>query len=170
MNPSADISTADIASLLTTNSTLVRLGPYEITDDPRRIDVGVVHAFLSGESYWRQGISVAEVARSVRMSLPLSAHLASSSPTLVGFVRVVTDTVTHAWLDDLFVLRAHRRRGIAGALLEAALTHPAVAGAAMQLLLTADAHALYERHGFRAFPDPRALMVRRPGPGRGRPA
>jgi hypothetical protein len=30
----------------------------------------------------------------------------------------------------------------------------------MQLLLTADAHALYARHGFTVFPDPHALMGR----------
>ncbi len=102
------------------------------------------------------------MATSVRMSLPLSVHLATSTPTMVAFARVVTDTVTHAWLDDLFVLREHRGRGVAGALVDAALTHPAVAGASMQLLLTADAHALYARHGFRALPEPRALMARHP--------
>ncbi len=81
---------------------------------------------------------------------------------MVAFARVVTDTVTPAWLDDVFVLREHRRRGIAGALVETALTHPAVVDAALQLLLTADAHALYARHGFEPFPDPRALMARHP--------
>ena len=151
----------DVASLLTTGSTLAWFGPYEITDDPDRVDLDVVHAFLSRESYWRSGISRERVAASVRMSLPLSVHVSTSTPTMVAFARVVTDTVTHAWLDDVFVLREHRRRGIAGALVEAALAHPAVAGATMQLLLTADAHALYARSGFEPFPQPRALMVRR---------
>jgi GNAT superfamily N-acetyltransferase len=151
----------DVASLLTTASTLRRFGPYEITDDPDRVDVDVVHAFLSRESYWRAGVSREEVARSIRMSLPISVHLASATPTMVAFARVVTDTVTHAWLDDVFVLREHRRRGIAGALVESALAHPAVVGAALQLLLTADARALYARYGFEPFPDPGALMARR---------
>lgn len=152
----------DVAALLTTASTLRRYGPYEITDDPARVDLDVVHAFLSRDSYWRRGVSRERVATSVRMSLPLSVHLATSTPAMVGFARVVTDTVTHAWLDDLFVLREHRGRGVAGALVDAALTHPAVADASLQLLLTADAHALYARHGFQAFPDPRALMARHP--------
>ena len=155
----------DIASLLTTSSTLAHVGPYEITDDPRRIDLDLVHAFLSRESYWRRGVSRDDVETSVRWSLPLSVHLATSTPTMVAFARVVTDTVTHAWLDDVFVLREHRGRGIGGALVEAALGHPAVAGAAMHLLLTADAHGLYARHGFRPFPDPHALMVRHPASG-----
>ncbi|MEX5720777.1 GNAT family N-acetyltransferase [Geodermatophilus maliterrae] len=155
-------SPVDVAALLTTASTLRRLGAYEITDDPGRVDVDVAHAFLSGESYWRRGVSRERVARSVRTSLPLSVHLATATPTMVAFARVVTDTVTHAWLDDLFVLREHRRRGLAGALVEAALAHPAVADASLQLLLTADAHALYARHGFQPFPDPGALMARHP--------
>ena len=121
----------DLASLLTTASTLQRFGAYEITDDPDRVDLDVVHAFLSGQSYWRRGVSRERVARSIRMSLPLSVHLATATPTLVAFARVVTDTVTQAWLDDVFVLRDHRRRGIAGALVEAALAHPAVADAAL---------------------------------------
>jgi GNAT superfamily N-acetyltransferase len=155
----------DVASLLTTRSTLAWIGPYEITDDPDRVDVDVVHAFLSRESYWRTGITRERVGTCVRMSLPLSVHLATSTPTMVAFARVVTDTVTHAWLDDVFVLREHRRRGIAGALVDAALVHPAVARATMQLLLTADAHALYARSGFEPFPEPGALMARwTPGP------
>jgi GNAT superfamily N-acetyltransferase len=153
----------DLASLLTTRSTLRRIGRYEVTDDPDRVDLDVVHAFLSQESYWRRGVARERVATSVRMSLPLSVHLATATPTMVGFARVVTDTVTHAWLDDVFVLPEHRRRGLAGALIDAALAHPAVRGATFQLLLTADAHSLYARHGFRPFPEPGALMARHPG-------
>jgi GNAT superfamily N-acetyltransferase len=148
--------------MLTTRSTLSRMGPYEITDDPDRVDVAAVHAFLTHHSYWRRGVGIDRVATSVRMSLPISVQLTTATPSMVGFARVVTDTVTHAWLDDLFVLREHRRRGIAGALISAALAHPAVADASLQLLLTADAHALYERHGFREFPVPGALMTRHP--------
>ncbi|MCV2489981.1 GNAT family N-acetyltransferase [Geodermatophilus sp. YIM 151500] len=153
-------TSTDLASLLTTSSTLRWLGAYEITDDPARVDLDVVHGFLARESYWRRGVSRERVATAVRMSLPLSVHLATATPTMVGFARVVTDTVTHAWLDDVFVLREHRRRGIAGALVEAALAHPAVVDASLQLLLTADAHDLYARYGFRPFPDPEALMTR----------
>ena len=75
---------------------------------------------------------------------------------------MVTDTVTHAWLDDLFVLREHRRRGIASALIRAILKHPAVADASLQLLPTADAQNLYERHGFRPFADGAGFMARHP--------
>lgn len=153
-----------VAELLTTRSTLRTVGPYEISDDPDRVDLAVVHSFLAEESYWRRGVARDVVEAAVRMSLPLSVHLTgAASPTMVGFGRVVTDTATVAWLDDVFVLTPHRRRGLAGALVETALAHPAVAGTSMQVLLTLDAHALYARSGFAAFPEPHAFMSRHAG-------
>ena len=150
----------DIAELLTTRSTLCTVGPYEISDDPDRVDLDVVHGFLANESYWRRGVPRSVVEAAVRMSLPLSMHLTGAAPAMVGFGRVVTDTATIAWLDDIFVLTPHRRRGLAGALVEAALAHPAVAATSMQVLLTMDAHTLYGRSGFAPFPEPAAFMSR----------
>jgi hypothetical protein len=151
----------DVAELLSTRSTLRTLGPYEISDDPDRVDLDVVHAFLADESYWRRGVRRDVVEAAVRMSLPLSVHLTgAAAPVMVGFARVVTDTATVAWLDDVFVVTAHRRRGLAGALVEAAMAHPAVAGTSMQVLLTMDAQTLYARYGFAPFPEPGAFMSR----------
>jgi len=151
----------DIAGLLTTRSTLRTVGPFEISDDPDRVDLDVVHAFLAEESYWRRGVPRHVVETAVQMSLPLSVHLTgAAAPTMVGFGRVVTDTATVAWLDDVFVLAPHRRRGLAGALVEVAMAHPAVAGTSMQVLLTMDAHTLYARYGFGPFPEPGAFMSR----------
>ncbi len=39
-----------VAELLTTRATLRTVGPYEISDDPDRVDLDVVHAFLAEES------------------------------------------------------------------------------------------------------------------------
>lgn len=150
----------DPVSRLSTRSTLAVVGQYEITDDPDRVDLATVHRFLSRDSYWRRGVREDTVVTSVRMSLTVSAHARSATPSMVGFLRVVTDTVTHAWLDDLFVLAAHRGNGLGGALVEAALQHPAVRSASMQLLLTADAHQLYARYGFSAPSFGSALMAR----------
>jgi GNAT superfamily N-acetyltransferase len=153
-------STAGIADLLSTASTIGRLGPYEITDDPDRVSVDVVHDFLSRHSPGRRGVTVEQVDVSVRMSLPLSAHLATCTPSLVGFVRVVTDTVSHSWLEDLFVLREHRRRGIAAALVSAALRHPSVAGTTTVVESFPVIRGLLIGQGFRPIAVSGALMVR----------
>jgi predicted N-acetyltransferase YhbS len=149
-----------IANLLSTKSTLRTVGRYVITDDPTRIEIDVVFRYLSRESYWRQGISRERVERAMRMSLCLAAIAAGDQSPTVGFIRVVTDTATHAWLDDLFVLPEHRGHGLGRALVGAALEHPAVADSSMQLLLTADAHPLYARDGFALFPRPDHFMAR----------
>jgi hypothetical protein len=39
---------------------------YELDDDPGRVDIGAVHGFISGESYWAQGRSYETVERVVR--------------------------------------------------------------------------------------------------------
>jgi GNAT superfamily N-acetyltransferase len=87
------------------------------------------------------------------MSLPLSVHLATCTPSTVGFLRVVTDTVTRSWLEDLFVLREHRRRGIAAALVRAALGHPAVSGTTTTVESPPDVQALFTGQGFRPVAD-----------------
>ncbi len=151
---------ASIAHLLSTRSTLARIGAYEITDDPDKVDLDVVHQFLSRECPGRDGLTVDQVRTSMRTCLPLSVQWGGSAPGTVGFLRVVTDTLTHAWLDDLFVLREHRRRGLAHALVEAALEHPAVHRAARQWLHTAGPQPTYAGHGFTPFGVGAVLLVR----------
>jgi GNAT superfamily N-acetyltransferase len=143
----------DIADLLSTASTIGRLGPYEITDDPDRVSIDVVHEFLSRHSPAGRGVAVDRVERCIRMSLPLSVHLATCTPSTVGLLRVVTDTVTRSRLEDLFVLREHRRRGIAGALVRAALTHPAVSGTTTTVECPPAVLGLFTGLGFRPIVD-----------------
>ena len=156
-------SPTDISVLLSTTSTIARLGPYEITDDPDRVSVDVVRDFLSRRSPGRPGVARDRVECSIRMSLLLSAHLATCTPSMVGFVRVVTDTVTRSWLEDLFVLREHRRRGIAGALVRAALAHPSVAGTTAVVASTPDVRSLFAGLGFVPAADVRVLTIRPDG-------
>ncbi len=153
-------SAPTIADLLSTRATLARIGAYEITDDPRRVDIGVVHAFLSRECPRYQGITQHQVGTAVRMSLPLSLHCRAGSPGMVGFVRVITDTLTHAWLDDLFVLREHRHRGLGHALVGAVLKHPCLEAVPCQWLHTTRPGGTSTGHGFHRLADTGALLVR----------
>ena len=45
------------------------LGEYEISTDTRRLNVDVIHNFLSNESYWSPGIPRAIVERAIHNSL-----------------------------------------------------------------------------------------------------
>ena len=123
-------------------------GGYELDDDRDRIDVDVVHAYISGESYWAKGRSrekmeaaIAGAARVIGLYAPDGAQ--------AGFARVISDGATFAYLADVFVFADHRGHGLG-----VELVREAVEGEPWSelswYLRTADAHALYERFGFRA--------------------
>ena len=133
---------------------------YLISDDPRRIDVAVVHRYLSEESYWAKGVSRETVERSVQNSLCLGVYAPDGSQ--VGLARVVTDYATYAWLCDVFVLAAHRKHGLGKALIAAVVAHPQLQGLRRFALATQDAHGLYAQFGFTPLPAPERHMERRP--------
>ena len=133
---------------------------YRISSDPADVDLDAVHAMLT-RSYWAEGISRELVARAIAGSIPFSLLCGT---TLVGFARVISDRATCAYLADVFVLEAHRGRGLGRRLVEAAMAHPDLQGIRRFGLVTRDAHALYARVGFTplAHPD-RHMEISRPG-------
>lgn len=131
---------------------------YEITFD--RVDLDVVHRYLSEESYWAAGIPRPIVEESIRNSLSVAAFLGDEQ---VGFARVVTDYATFGYLADVFVLPHHRGRGLSKKLVEALLTHPRLQRLRRWQLVTRDAHALYAQFGFRPLSHPeRHMEISRP--------
>ena len=119
---------------------------YEISTDPGRLDVDMVHRFLSTDAYWSPGVSREVVERSIANSMAFGVYAADGAQ--VGFARVVTDRATFGWLADVFVLPAHRGRGVSKQLVETILAHPDLQSLRRWMLGTADAHGLYRRYGF----------------------
>ena len=126
-------------------------GEYTISDDRARLDFGVIHGFLSGESYWARGRSRERVERSIEHSLPFGLYRADGRQ--VGFARVVTDRATFAWLADVFVVAEERGRGLSKWLVECVLAHPELLYLRRWLLATRDAQELYRRFGFHDLKD-----------------
>lgn len=119
---------------------------YEIASDPARLDVDAIHAYLT-RSYWSLGISRDTVERGIRNSLCFGAYEMISG-SQVGLARVVTDHATFAYLCDVYVLEAHRGRGLARQMIHEVMAHPALIGARRVMLATRDAHGLYRKSGF----------------------
>jgi GNAT superfamily N-acetyltransferase len=134
-----------------------RRGEYSISTERERLDLDIVHKFLSEEAYWSPGVPRDVVERSIENSLCFGLYHGAQQ---VGFARVVTDRATTAYLADVFVLSEHRGRGLGVWLVETVFSHPDLQGLRRFLLGTADAHALYERYGFRPA-DPTRMMERR---------
>ena len=127
-------------------------GGFELDDDPARIDVHAVHAFLSEESYWAQGRSLELVERAIRGSSRVVGVYRGSDQ--VGFARAVSDGAIVAYLADVYVLPEHRGRGLGLELLREILDS-GWGRDVRWLLHTADAQGLYSKLGFSELLRPR---------------
>lgn len=125
-------------------------GEYSISTDRNRLDPDVVHRYLSGESYWAKGIPLETVKRSIDNSLCFGLY---HNKEQVGFARLVTDKATFAYLADVFIVEAHRGRGLSKWLVEVIHAHPDVQGLRRWLLGTRDAHGLYAQFGWTTIPE-----------------
>ena len=144
---------------MVTDITEWRRGEFLVSTDRARLDLDVIHDFLTN-SYWAKGISRELVARSLEHSLCFGiydesgskgsglANAARPEAPQAGFCRVVSDLATVAYLGDVFVLEKYRGRGLSKFLMECATQHPALQGLRRWILLTRDAHGLYQQFGF----------------------
>jgi GNAT superfamily N-acetyltransferase len=133
-----------------------RRGKYQISTDTARVDLNVVHGFLSS-SYWAEGIPLEVVSRSLEHSLCFGLYEGEAQ---VGFACVVTDCATFAYLCDVFVVDSHSGGGLGKWLMETVVAHPDLQGLRRWLLATRDAHDLYRQFGFTDLAHPEILMER----------
>lgn len=130
-------------------------GEYEIDTDPARIDLDVTHKFLSEEAYWSKGVPREILERAVGNSMVFGAYRDGAQ---AGFVRVVSDKATFAWICDVFVLPEHRGQGLGKYLMECVTAHPELQGLRRWMLATRDAHGLYAQYGFTDLHDATRFM------------
>jgi GNAT superfamily N-acetyltransferase len=127
---------------------------FALSSDPTRLDLELIHAFLS-TSYWSLGLPREVLLRAIDGSLCFGIYQGESQ---VGFARVITDKATFAYLCDVFVLESYRGRGLGHWLMEAVVSHPDLRGLRRFVLVTRDAHGLYEQFGFRPLARPEGYM------------
>ncbi len=133
-----------------------RQGEYVVTTDKPRVDLDVVHRFISEESYWTRGRPRALTEQVVANSRCYSL-LHEPSRSQVGFARALTDDVWFAWIGDVFVLREHR--GGRGAFLMRCVMED-LADVRRVVLGTDDAQEFYRRYRFTPVSAPEHLMER----------
>lgn len=131
-------------------------GGYVLDDDRERLDIDRVCDYLQNESYWARGRPRAMIETSIAGSARVIGLYDDSGQ--VGFARVITDGATQAYLADVYVLAAHRGRGLGKEIVAEAVDHGPHAHLKW-LLHTADAHGLYRQHGFL---DPSDHLLERP--------
>jgi len=128
---------------------------YELDDDPARIDVDAVHAYIS-QAYWAVGRPRAEMERVVREADRVVGLYKDGEQ--IGFCRAATDGMSFVYLADVYVLEGHRGRGLGFALVREMVDGGPYARARW-LLHTRDMHRLYAKLGFGA---PSERVMERP--------
>jgi len=129
----------------------------ELSCERARLDVPMIHRFLSEESAWAGGIGLGQVQKAIDNSLCFGAY---DGARQVGFARVVTDYATFGYLCDVFVLAAERGRGISRLLVDAVLAHPELQGLRRFTLVSTSARDLYAQYGWTPLHAPQAHMER----------
>ncbi len=128
---------------------------YYINDDKKELQLDVIHQYLSEESYWAQKIPIEVVAKSIEHSKSIGVFYKKEQ---IGFARVLTDYATFAYIGDVFILENHRKKGLSKALVRYILDHPELQGLRRWILMTHDAHGLYEQFDFKVVEKPSRVM------------
>lgn len=120
-------------------------GEFTISTDRNRLQIEVIHRFLSEDSYWARERTKEQTITAIKNSLPFGVY---KGENLIGFARVVTDYATFAYLGDVFILEEFRGMGLSKWLMEVIVNHPDLQGFRRWVLATKDAHTLYEKYEF----------------------
>lgn len=135
---------------------VMEAGRFLISTDKSKLDLDVIHGFLSRDSYWATGIPRETVARSIENSLCFGVY---DSASQIGFARVITDFATYAYVADVFILEPYRERGLGKELMATIMAHPDLQGLRRWSLGTRDALGLYAQFGFKPVVNTRARTV-----------
>lgn len=127
----------------------------QISTDKTKLDIPLIHTFLTQESYWAKNRALDVVKRSIENSLCFGVF---NETEQIGFARVVTDFAVFAWIMDVFILKDFRGKGYSKQLMHAIMTHKDLQNLQRWGLGTDDAHGLYEQFGFQALKKPQNMM------------
>jgi GNAT superfamily N-acetyltransferase len=127
---------------------------YLISTDPALLDVDTICDFLT-RAYWAQGRPRKITERALSNSLVFGLY---DGLRQIGLARVVSDYSIFAYLCDVFIHEDYRGQGLGKWLMETILSHPDLSDIRRWLLVTNDAHGLYEQYGFTTIADPERWM------------
>ena len=134
---------------------------FTISTDPSRLDMNALYYFLS-RSYWGKTRPRERNDEAFANSLVFGMYDGSRQ---MGMARVVTDFSIVAYLCDVFIHEDYRGHGLGKWLMQSMLEHPDLKHVRRWLLVTDDAHGLYQQFGFEQLTEVEKWMQRlRPFP------
>ncbi len=125
-----------------------------ISTDKEKLDINFIHEFLT-HSYWATGRTKEQVKTTIEHSMCFGIYLGEKQ---IGFTRVLTDYIVYAYVMDVFIIEQQRGNGYAKQLMQAVMDHPELQAIRRWMLLTKDAHKLYQQFGFDSIDNPSWVM------------
>jgi GNAT superfamily N-acetyltransferase len=130
---------------------------FEISTDKSKLDIAVIHDYLSKESYWAKNIPVELVQKSIEGSICFGIYHNSRQ---IGYARMISDCATFGYLADVFIIDEYRGKGLSKWLMEEIINYQAFQPLRRWMLATRDAHGLYKQFGFTELDKPERIMQR----------
>ena len=127
---------------------------FRIVDGADKMDINDVVRLLK-MTYWADKRSQEKIETSMRNSSCYGICL-EDEDKLIGFARVISDYATTYYLCDVIIDADYRHQGLGKELVSYILSRPQYKGL-RGILLTKDAHGLYEKFGF-TVQDGRAMI------------
>src|SRR5512133_955983 len=138
---------------------------YFLKDGYEHIDFVKVTSMLK-EVWWSPGIKINEVIQGAKNSALLVGTFIAEKEQ-IGYARVISDRTRFAYIMDVVVDDRYRKQGIGKAMIQFILNHPELKDVYQWVLLTKDAHGVYEKVGFKPIAEPDKWMeIRKPRPER----
>ena len=130
---------------------------FRIINDPDKIKSEEVLRLLK-MTYWANNRTMEQIEESMASSFCYGLFLAEEE-RLVGFARVISDLATTYYLCDVIIDPEYQHQGLGMALVSHIVSLPQYRKL-RGILLTKDAHRLYEKFGFETVKD--RAMVKAP--------
>lgn len=131
------------------------INDYLFSTDKTKLQVNVIHDYLSKESYWAQNMPLDLIKESIEGSFCFGVYFNDKQ---IGYARVISDGATFGYLADVFILEEHRGKGLSKELMRFIMAYPAFKKLRRFMLATRDAQGLYKQFGFNALAKPETIM------------
>ncbi|MBI5402119.1 MAG: GNAT family N-acetyltransferase [Ignavibacteriae bacterium] len=113
--------------------------------------------FMLKDAFWSIGIKKEEVINGAKNSALLVGAFTNEN-IQIGFSRVISDKTRFAYILDVIVDEKFRKQGVGHDMMNYILNHPDLKDVYQWLLITKDAHGVYQKVGFNSISRPKDWM------------
>lgn len=130
-------------------------GEFTLSTERNKMDDAAIHDFLSNHAYWCRNISLDKLQKAMDHSINFGIFYQGRQ---AAYARIISDCTTIAYLGDVFVHPDFRGQGLSKWMMEKIMSHPELQGLRRWILLTKDAHELYQKYGWSPIASPEKWM------------